>query len=151
MTRDTSAQIFRFLVVGVGATLAHWGIYLLLNALLGLTERDTFALSITYSLGYAVSLLGNYLLSLKWTFRTKGSAAKGLGFLFSHAVNYGLHLLLLNLFLWLGVHRLLHAALAAVAPGLTVAPEALLPLPVFFVVVPVNFLMVRFFLTRRSV
>ena len=39
------AQFVRFFVVGVGATLLHWGVYVLLNCLLGLTEEQSLALS----------------------------------------------------------------------------------------------------------
>lgn len=148
------AQFVRFFVVGVGATLLHWGVYVLLNCLLGLTEEQSLALTCTYAVGYGISFVGNYIASLKWTFKTQGSVSKGLGFIFSHAVNFGLHLGLLNLFLWLGVGTLLAQALHYCLPWLTESlpavadPANLLPLPVFMIVVPVNFLMVRFFLTH---
>ncbi len=147
-------QFVRFFVVGVAATLVHWGVYVGLNALLGLHAADAFALSVTYSVGYAVSLVGNYLASLRWTFRTKGSVGKGAGFALSHAVNYGMHVALLNLFLYWGLGHAMVRTLQALVPGLVQAfpllgsADALLPLPVFCVVVPMNFLMVRFFLTR---
>lgn len=147
-------QFVRFFVVGVAATLVHWGVYVGLNELLGLSEADALALSVTYSVGYAVSFVGNYLASLRWTFRTRGSVGKGAGFALSHAVNYGMHVGLLNLFLYWGVGHVMVRTLQALVPGLVqVFPllgsaDALLPLPVFCVVVPINFLMVRFFLTR---
>lgn len=147
-------QFVRFFVVGVAATLVHWGVYVGLNALLGLGAGDALALSVTYSVGYVVSFVGNYLASLRWTFRTKGSVEKGAGFALSHAVNYGLQVGLLNLFLYMGVGQALVRVLEACVPGVVRAfpllgsADALLPLPVFCVVVPVNFLMVRFFLTR---
>lgn len=144
----------RFFVVGVAATLVHWGVYVGLNALLGLSSADALALSATYSVGYVVSFVGNYLVSLRWTFRTRGSVGKGAGFALSHAVNYGMHVGLLNLFLYWGVGQTMVCILQALVPGLVQAfpvlssADALLPLPVFFVVVPINFLMVRFFLTH---
>ncbi len=147
-------QFVRFFVVGVAATLVHWGVYVGLNVLWGLSAEDALALSVTYSVGYVVSLVGNYLASLHWTFRTEGSVGKGLGFVLSHAVNYGMHVALLNLFLHWGVGQAMVRTLQAVVPGLVQAfpllgsADALLPLPVFCVVVPMNFLMVRFFLTR---
>ncbi len=147
-------EFVRFFVVGVAATLVHLFAYWGLNALFGLTEADEVALNATYTAGYVVSFVGNYILSLKWTFRTTGSVSKGAGFAFSHLVNYGLHLGLLNLFLWLGLGRAMVAALAFCTPWLVELfpvlgdPAALLPLPVYVVVVPVNFLLVRFFLTR---
>ncbi len=148
------SQFVRFFVVGVAATLVHWGVYLLLNAVFSLTAADALWLSVTYSVGYAVSFIGNYVASLRWTFRTKGSVEKGAGFVFSHLVNYGMHVGLLNLFLYLGVGQMLVCLLTAIVPDMVRAfpilssADALLPLPVFCVVVPINFLLVRFFLTR---
>lgn len=72
-------QFARFFVVGIAATLIHWGTYIVLNRLFGLEEGDKLALTITYSIGYAVSFIGNYILSLKWTFRTSGNVKKGAG------------------------------------------------------------------------
>lgn len=50
---------------------------------------------------------------------------KGVGFGISHGINYLLHMLLLNLFLWLNV------------------PDEWAPIPVFAIVIPVNFILVR--------
>lgn len=48
----------------------------------------------------------------------------------AHAVNYGLHMVLLNVFLALGL------------------PEVWAPAPVFAIAIPVNFLLVRFVFKR---
>ena len=147
-------QFIRFFVVGVGATLLHWGVFVGLNRLFSLSPDDRTGLNLTYSIGYLVSFIGNYIASLRWTFRTRGSVGKGLGFAFSHAVNYGLHLVLLNFFLWLGVGEGIVCVLQTCVPALVeqlpilAQPDTLLPLPLFMIVVPVNFLLVRFFLTR---
>ncbi len=154
LCKKLGPEFVRFFVVGIAATLVHLLVYWLLNFLFGLGEADEAALNVTYTLGYVVSFVGNYVLSLKWTFRTQGSVKKGAGFVFSHLVNYGLHMGLLNLFLWLGVGQGMVDAIACLTPGLAQAfpiladPAALLPLPVYVIVVPVNFLLVRFFLTR---
>ncbi len=154
LVRKLGPEFVRFFVVGVAATLVHLLVYWLLNALFSLTEANEAALNLTYTAGYAVSFVGNYILSLRWTFRTKGSVGKGVGFAFSHLVNYGLHIGLLNLFLRLGVGGALVSAFAFCAPWLVSAfpvlgdPAALLPLPVYVIVVPTNFLLVRFFLKR---
>ncbi|MCD8070579.1 MAG: GtrA family protein [Akkermansiaceae bacterium] len=145
-------EFSRFLVVGLLATLVHLLVYWSLNAAFELSDENKLGLSITYSVGYLVSFVGNYIISLRWTFRTEGSVSKGLGFAFSHLVNYGMHVSLLNLFLWLGFGRLLGRVLNDLAPWLAGSfpslfqPETLLPLPVYLIVVPVNFLLVRFFL-----
>ncbi len=154
LARKTGAQFLRFFVVGVGATLVQLLVYWLLNAAFGLTEEDGLALKLTLTVGYVVSFIGNYLVSLKWTFRTQGSAKKGAGFALSHLVNWGLQVLLLDLFRLLGLGGLLAWAVARFFPFAVAAcpelgnPASLLLLPVLFIVVPVNFLLVRFFLTR---
>ncbi len=154
LLRKLGPEFVRFFVVGIVATLVHLLVYWLLNALFSLTEADEAALNVTYTAGYVVSFIGNYILSLKWTFRTKGSVSKGAGFAFSHLVNYGLHMGLLNLFLSLGVGRAMVSVFSFCMPWLVeifpvlADPAALLPLPVYVIVVPVNFLLVRFFLKR---
>lgn len=115
-------EIIRFGIVGVLATIIHYGVYLLLVRIMNE--------SIAYSIGYVVSFIGNFLASNYFTFKTKPTAKKGLGFAFSHLINYLMHLSFLNLFLWIGLK------------------VELAPIPVFFIVVPVNFLLVRFFLKK---
>ncbi|MBQ2869331.1 MAG: GtrA family protein [Akkermansia sp.] len=152
--KQTGGEFCRFFVVGVGATLLHLAVYMLLNCLFDLSEQDALGITLTYAAGYAVSFVANYVVSLRWTFRTRGSVGKGLGFAFSHLVNAGLHLLLLNLFRSLGAGDALSMLLIWLMPWLVdmlpvlARPESLLPLPVYLIVVPVNFLMVRYFLKR---
>lgn len=111
-------EFVRFGLVGVLATAIHYGIYLLLNCVL--------VSWLAYSIGYGVSFLCNFYLSSVFTFRSKASIQKGIGFGMSHVVNYLLHVLLLSFFLSLGMN------------------EQVAPIPVFVIVVPVNFLLVRF-------
>lgn len=152
--KQTGGEFCRFFVVGVGATLLHLAVYMLLNCLFDLSAQDALGITLTYAAGYAVSFVANYVVSLRWTFRTSGSVGKGLGFAFSHMVNAGLHLLLLNLFRSFGAGDALSMLLIWLMPWLVDMlpvlgrPESLLPLPVYLIVVPVNFLMVRYFLKR---
>ena len=152
--KQTGGEFARFFIVGVCATLLHLLVYILLNWLFGVTEADALGITLTYAAGYAVSFVANYIVSLRWTFKTEGSVSKGLGFAFSHLVNAGMHLGLLNLFRSVGAGDALSMLLIWLAPWLVEwlpvlgRPESLLPLPVYVIVVPVNFLMVRFFLKR---
>ena len=154
IARKTGGQFLRFFVVGVGATLVHLLVYWSLNAAFGLTEEDAFALVVTLTFGYMVSFIGNFIVSLKWTFRTQGSVKKGAGFALSHLVNWGMQVGLLELFRVLGVGGVLAWCMHAFLPWVVALfpelgnPASLLLLPVFCVVVPINFLLVRFFLTR---
>lgn len=152
--KQTGGEFIRFFVVGVGATLVHLAVYLLLNWIFELSEKDGLGITLTYAAGYAVSFVANYIVSLRWTFKTQGSVSKGLGFAFSHLVNAGMHLGLLNLFRAVGAGDALSMLIIWLTPWLVEwlpvlgRPESLLPLPVYVIVVPVNFLMVRFFLKR---
>ena len=78
-----------------------------------------------------ISFAFNFLASTRYTFRVKTNARRGAGFALSHGVNWLLQMLTLNLFLWLGVSK------------------QWAPIPMFCICVPVNFLLVRFFLKRK--
>ena len=117
-------EFFRWACVGFVATLIHYGIYYVLKEFV--SPQTELWLNIDYTIGYVVSFFGNFFLSAYFTFHEKPSLKKGFGFGMAHAVNYGLHILFLNLFLWLGLSS-------------TIAP-----LFVYIIVVPINFLMVRF-------
>lgn len=129
--RETVFQLLRFAIVGVVATAIHYGIYLLL---LNIFSEDTIGNweTIAYSIGYVISFICNFILTCVFTFRKKASAQRGVGFGLAHLVNYGLHVVLLNLFLWIGISN------------------KLAPIPVFCIAVPVNFLLVRFVFSRKE-
>ena len=117
-------EIIRFGIVGVIATIIHYGIYLALNLII---------LSwIAYSIGYGISFLCNFYLSNRFTFKTKPTFKNGVGFGLSHFINYLLQVILLSVFIKLGVS------------------DKYAPIPVFCIAVPVNFLMVRFVLKSKS-
>ena len=92
-------QFVRFGVVGILSSAAHYAIYYLLLFVLKAT--------ISYVIGYAVSFVGNYFFTNCYTFRTRPSWKHFIGFAGSHAINFGLHVSLFSLFLWLGVHELI--------------------------------------------
>lgn len=123
INKSQLGEIVRFGIVGVLATLLQYAIYWLLIRWLS----PTLAMTI----GYAVSFVFNFVASTRFTFRVEASAKRGAGFAFSHAINYVLQMLTLNLFIWLGVAK------------------QWAPVPMFCICVPVNFLLVRFFLKRK--
>jgi putative flippase GtrA len=122
-------EFIRWGIVGVVATAVHYGIYYLLKEFV--TPQTEFWLNIDYTLGYVISFFGNFFLSAYFTFHEKPSLKKGFGFGIAHAINYGLHILFLNVFLLIGFSS-------------TIAP-----IFVFILVVPINFLMVRFVFKKR--
>lgn len=121
--REQLGEVFRFGVVGVLATLIQYGVYWVLIHWLNPT--------LSMTIGYLVSFLFNFLASTHYTFRVKANARRGAGFALSHAVNWFLQMVTLNLFLWLGMSK------------------QWAPIPMFCICVPVNFLLVRFFLKRK--
>lgn len=131
--RQQLGEVIRFGIVGVTATLLQYFIYWLLLrlAIHWDVEAGTHTLStVAMTIGYVVSFIYNFIASTRFTFRVKANARRGAGFLFSHVVNYSLQMLTLNLFLLLGISK------------------QWAPIPMFCVCVPVNFLLVRFFLKR---
>ena len=119
---DRSTEVLRFGIVGMAAVLIQYGAYLLIVQWFSPTVANTIA--------YTVSFVFNYVASTRFTFRVKSNVAHGAGFAFSHAVNYLLQTLLLNLFIFLGMSK------------------QLAMIPMFAVCVPVNFVLVRYFLRR---
>lgn len=113
----------RFCMVGGLATLLHYGLYLLLCRLLGANTA--------YALGYVLSFFVNFYLTAYFTFGTSPSWRKLVGMGGAHAVNFFIHFVLLNSFLWMGI------------------PEKYAPLPVFAIAIPVNFILVRYVFKRK--
>lgn len=131
--REKLGEIVRFGIVGVIATLLQYGIYWIIIRFTpdgaSPADRHLWA-SVALTVGYIISFVFNFIASTRFTFRVKANAKRGAGFLFSHVVNYLLQQLTLNLFLWIGVS------------------PTWAPIPMFCICVPVNFILVRFFLKR---
>lgn len=119
-------EIIRFGIVGVVATLIQYGIYFLFNQWIG------WGATTSLSIGYVISFIFNFFLSNYFTFKTTPTVKKGLGFGASHAINYLLQIVFLNLYMWIGVS------------------EAWAPIPMFVTVVPINFILVRFVLKSNK-
>ena len=115
--KETRGEMARFVVVGALATAIHYGTYLVL--------LGCMADGVAYTIGYVVSFVFNYLLSSRYTFRSRTSVKNGVGFCAAHGVNYLIHITLFHVWMWIGV------------------PEWLVPIPVYVVAIPVNFLLVR--------
>ena len=112
-----SREFLRFCIVGLLATGIHYGVYLLLIRWMNA--------NLAYSIAYIISLACNLLLTASFTFKANVTVKRTAGFVASHGVNYLLHIAFLNLFLFLGV------------------AEKWAPIPVFCLVFPINFILVR--------
>ncbi len=111
-------RIFRFGITGTISSLIHYGVYCLVLLYCNPT--------LSYSAGYMVGLVCNYALTTFFTFRQHPSKKNAAGFVTSHIINYLLEVGLLNLFLYIG------------------CSQWLAPILVMIIVVPINFLILRF-------
>ncbi|WP_294588757.1 GtrA family protein [uncultured Bacteroides sp.] len=118
------SEFIRFVIVGIIATIIHYGLYFILQQIIDV--------NIAYTIGYVCSFVANFYLTAYFTFRKRPSWNKAFGFGGAHLCNYLLHIGLLNLFLWLGVTK------------------PLAPFPVFAIAIPINFLLVRFVFKRKD-
>ena len=121
-------EFVRFSIVGVIAAGIHYLVYFLLQ----LIDGGSVWLSIAYTIGYIVSLVCNFFLTTYFTFRSKVSVKKAAGFSFSHIVNYTLHMVLFNLFISLGINRLIA------------------PILVLMIAVPTNFTILHFVYRKKK-
>lgn len=125
ISRRRIAEFARFAIVGVAATVLHYAVYYVLLSWVNP--------SLAYTIGYAVSFVCNYVLSSLFTFRVRMSVRRAFAFMMSHILNYIIGIALLNIFILASVN------------------ERLAPLPVFVLVVPVNFILVRFALKSKKI
>ena len=110
-------RVFRFGIVGAICTGLHYGVYCLCLLVVGA--------SVSYTVGYVVGLLANYVLTTYFTFQSKATRGNVVGFVGSHIVNYLMEIGLLNLFLWLEVSKWLA------------------PIVVMAIAVPINFVLLN--------
>lgn len=122
--KRTAGEFIRFGLVGGTCTALHYGLYYLLQLWINV--------NLAYSAGYVLSFVVNFYLTSWFTFGTAPSWKRFVGMIGAHGVNYLLHMVLLNLFLWAGI------------------PQEWAPLPVFAIAIPVNFVLVRFVFKHKG-
>ena len=88
--------------------------------------------ALAYAIGYVLSFVFNFFATSYFTFHAAPSWKRLVGMLGAHGVNFLLHMGLFQLFQWMGMSA------------------TWIPLPVYAVAVPVNFLLVRFVFTSSS-
>ena len=131
--REKLGEVIRFGIVGGLATVLQYVIYLMMMpALAHFIPKigDHTLATIANTIAYIVSFIFNFVASTHYTFKVKANAKRGAGFTLSHVVNYSLQTLSLNLFMGLGLAK------------------QLAMLPTLCISIPVNFLLVRFFLKK---
>ncbi len=115
---NKKGEFARFAVVGVTAAIIHYVIYFVLYHWINT--------SVAYTIGYVLSWCCNLYLTSKFTFHRKATLKKSAGFAGAHVINYCMHIVLLQFFLWAGMHR------------------AIAPFFVMGIATIINFFLVRF-------
>ena len=118
--RDKYRSFLRFCIVGGCAAAVHYGIYYLLLLV-------SAPVNAAYIAGYLISFVGNFFATSYFTFSSRPTWARFAGFAGSHALNFLLHIVLLNFFLWLGIHKL-------IAPVMVMAVAMLVQYAVLYLV-----------------
>lgn len=96
---NKKGEFARFVIVGFTAAIIHYAIYFFFYHWINV--------SIAYTIGYILSWLCNLYLTSRFTFNSKATIKKSIGFAGAHVVNYCIHILLLQFFLLLGMHKAL--------------------------------------------
>lgn len=122
--KERLSEMMRFVVVGLIATAINYAVYYVMLPFMNA--------SAAFTTGYIVSFLCNYAMSSKFTFRVGTSLQRFVSFGVSHATNYFIQIILLNLVIGLGIS------------------DTLAPLPVYAMSIPISYLNVRFALKRNS-
>ena len=120
-------EFVRYVIVGIGATFLHYALYLILEYLL------QFNYNIAYTIGYIVSFIFNFFASTIFTFKTKANVQNGVKFAGAHFINYILHMILLNTFIFIRI------------------PRNIAPLFVFPIAIVINFFIVRLALKNEKI
>ena len=131
--KEKLGEIMRFGVVGVIAVIIQYAIYLLMIPMLTffIPKIGDHALATSANtVAYIVSFIFNFIASTRYTFKVKANAKRGIGFTLSHIVNYTLQTVFLNLFVHIGLIK------------------QIAMIPTLCICVPINFILVRFFLKR---
>ena len=133
--RQKLGEVVRFAIVGGIATVLQYVIYLaamplLANLIPALGNSDHTLATVANTLAYILSFIFNFIASTRYTFKVQATAKPGAGFTFSHIVNYSMQTLFLNLFVGLGLAK------------------QMAMIPTLCICIPVNFLLVRFFLKK---
>lgn len=124
--QERHPKLFELVKFGIVGSIALIILYVVYYLLLSICNHN-----IAYTIGYMVSFVANYLMTVYFTFKVKSNARRSLGFAFSHVINYLMQIGCLDLFLYFGMSK--QSA----------------PFPVFALCVPINFLLVRYFVKNR--
>lgn len=126
-------QFIRFCLNGCLAVAIQYAVYWVLLKLMDADgDAQNMKTNVAYAVSYFVSFCCNFVITSYWTFHSRPSWKRLVGFGSSHLVNFFIQLGFLNLYLWLGIPKEWAAILAMGSA------------------VPVNFLMLHFVYKKKS-
>ncbi len=126
-------QFFRFCINGCLAVAIQYAVYWVLLKLMDADgDAQNMKTNVAYAVSYFVSFCCNFVITSYWTFHSRPSWKRLVGFGSSHLVNFFIQLGFLNLYLWLGIPKEWAAILAMGSA------------------VPVNFVMLHFVYKKKS-
>lgn len=89
--KQVGREFLKFAITSGIATGIHYGLYYLFLHWIGVNPA--------YTIGYIASIVCNYFMTARITFRTGESAGNAIGYVVCHLINYGVHMGLLNFFI----------------------------------------------------
>lgn len=117
-------EAMRFIIVGTVVTAIQYGTYYLI--------MNRINVSVAWTIAYLISFICNFVMTTYFTFHVKPSKRKAVGFTLSHIVNWAFQTGFLNLFIYIGMSK------------------AIAPIPMYMICMPVNFMLVRFFMKNQK-
>lgn len=129
--RFMSIEFLKFILTGGTATAIHLIMFYTCKNILNIENN------IAYSLGYMISMIFNYMISLKFTFNESHSIEKAIRFIGAHLTNYCIQIVTLNVLpiLFMTMQIKLN--------------DNILPIITLLISTPINFFMVRIALKRQ--
>lgn len=115
----------RFIITGFLATVVQYAVYWLLVG-----NHCQLSVATSWTIAYIISFCVNYILTTRYTFRVPSTRQRAVSFACGHVINWTLQMLLLHLFIWVGFSK------------------QWAPLPMYIVVMPINFIVIRFFVKK---
>ncbi len=95
---ERMGQFIRFGLNGLFVTAIQYAVYLLM-------QKHT-DVNVAYTVGYLISFAVNFFMTSLFTFRSRPTLRRFIGFCGSHTVNYLVQIGLLNLFLLMGMDKI---------------------------------------------
>lgn len=121
-------QFVRFCLNGCLAVAIQYGVYWLL---LQCYDGAGLWTNVAYTISYMVSFCCNFIITSYWTFHSRPTWRRLVGFGSSHIVNFFVQLAFLNAYLYIGIPREWSALMAMGSA------------------VPINFMMLRFVYKKK--